>query len=400
MTGGGNTVAASRRIGLRHLLTGPMVIYLFVTGVLALLAWQTVLRLLAEEHSAAAVIVVAAVAGLVAAFWWNGILGGRQRWWPGYLLVQSLLIAALFLTTRIFLRVDISLAESALLCLAGESLGTWGNTRRGFTLAGACLGVALGSVLLFTPPTNWAAPLNQFGLIAGTVIVLVVLLNRADAERLRAEALAAELRASTEQVATLTRQAERQRMARELHDTLAQGLTGITLQLEAARGHLGRDNASRALTIVDQALTSARATLTASRQAIDDLRRNPDDLASEIGTRAARFTRDTGVRSSVEISGETALPPETREHLLRVLDEALANVARHAEAAQVLVRFTDGPAGLSLQVVDDGRGFDPGAVGEGHYGLVGMRERAGLIGGSLTIDSRPGRTALRLEAGR
>lgn len=378
----------------------PLVIYFFVTAVLTVLAWQAVATLLRENHPGVAATVVAAVTGLVAAFWWNGLLGGRQRWWPAYVLGQSVLVVVLFVATRVVAQVDISVAESALLCLAGEALGTWGNTRRGFTLAGAYLAAATAGVLLMTPPAAWAVPLNQFGLIAATVIVLVMLYNRADAERLRAEALAAELRASTEQVATLTRRAERQRMARELHDTLAQGLIGITLQLEAARGHLERDNAPRALAIVDQALTSARGTLASSRRAIDDLRRNPDDLASEIGARAARFTRETGVRTAVEIGGEVALSPETREHLLRVLDEALANVARHAGAGQVVVQFTDGDGGLSLRVTDDGRGFDPDAVGAGHYGLVGMRERAGLLGGSLLVDSRPGRTSVGLEVRR
>ena len=64
------------------------------------------------------------------------------------------------------------------------------------------------------------------------------------------------------------------------------------------------------------------------------------------------------------------------------------------------VRFSDGDAGLDLQVTDDGRGFDPDAVGDGHYGLVGMRERANLLGGSLLVDSHPGRTSVRLEVPR
>ena len=398
--GRSSATAGHRWSHLRRTLAEPLVICLFVTAVLTMLTWQAVAALLQEGRPGVAATVIAAVACMVAGFWWNGLLGGRQRWWPAYVLVQSTLVVVLFVATRIVVGVDISVAESALLCLAGEALGTWGNTRRGFTLAGAYLAAAAAGVLLMTPPVAWAAPLNQFGLIAATVIVLVVLYNRADAERLRAEALAAELRASTEQVATLTRNAERQRMARELHDTLAQGLIGITLQLEAARGHLERDNAARALAIVDQALTSARGTLASSRRAIDDLRRNPDDLASEIGARAARFTRETGVRTAVEISGEVALSPQTREHLLRVLDEALANVARHATAGQVAVRFSDGDAGLDLQVTDDGRGFDPDAVGDGHYGLVGMRERANLLGGSLLVDSHPGRTSVRLEVPR
>lgn len=337
---------------------------------------------------------------LVVAFWANGLLGGRQRWWPGYVAVQSALVGVLVVTTQISTHIDIFLAPSALLCLAGEALGTWGNTKRGFALAGFYLAAAAGVILLATPRSSWVVPLNQFGILAATVIVLVVLSNRADAERLRAQTLAAELRASSEQVAALTRQAERQRMARELHDTLAQGLTGITLQLEAARGHLDRGNDVRALAIVDQALGSARSTLASSRQAIDDLRRNPDDLASEIGSRAARFTRETGIRSTVEIGGEAPLPVETREHLLRVLDEALTNAERHAEAEHVLVQFTDGAGGLSLQVTDDGHGFDPDAERSGHYGLIGMRERAALIGGELIVESRPGRTAVRLEVRR
>lgn len=380
--------------------TGTLAIYLLVSAVLALLAWQTVARLLQQGRPGVATVVAVAAACLVAAFWWNGYRGGRRRAWAGYVVVSSLLVVVLVLATRVVARVDISLAESALLCLAGEALGTWGNTRRGFALAGGYLAAAVVSILWFTPAGAWAVPLNQLGLLATTVIVFVVLYNRADAERLRAEALAAELRASNEQVATLTRHAERQRMARELHDTLAQGLTGLTLQLEATRGHLERGNAPRALTIVEQALTGARATLASSRQAIDDLRRNPDDLASEIGARAARFTRESGVRSTVEIGGEVALGAETREHLLRVLDEALANVARHAGAGHVLVQFTDGDAGPVLQVTDDGGGFDPDAVGVRHYGLVGMRERAALIGGRLLIASRPGSTAVRLEVPR
>lgn len=401
MTNAASTASqASAGVGwgrVRATLTGPLVIYLFVTAVLALLAWQAVSGLLRQGELGPAGAVLVAGAGLVGAFWWNGVLGGRQRWWRGYVAVQSLLVVVLVAATRVVAHVDISMAESALLCLAGEALGTWGNTRRGFGLAGGYLGAAVASLMYFTPPDRWAAPLNQFGLIAATVVVLVVLLNRAEAERLRAEALAAELRASTLQVAALTRRAERQRMARELHDTLAQGLTGITLQLEAARAHLERDNVPRTLAIVDQAVAGARATLASSRQAIDDLRRNPDDLASEIGMRAARFTRDTGIRSSVEIGGEVALPGSTREHLLRILDEALANVAQHADAGQVLVQFSDGGDGLRLQVTDDGRGFAPDAVGSGHYGLLGMRERAGLIGGTLAVESQPGWTVVRLE---
>lgn len=398
--GVGPAEAGHRSARARPGSSGQMVIYLFVTAVLVLLAWQTTAVLWRESHPWVAALVGILTLCIIALFWANGRTGGRQRWWPGYVAAQSALVVALFLLTRVVAPVDISLAESTLLCLAGEALGCWGNTRRGFVLAGSYLTAALVSFVSVTPTSRLAAPLNQFGLIAATVIVLVVLVNRADAERVRSEALAEELRVSNSQVEELTRRGERQRMARELHDTLAQGLTGITLQLEAARDHLERDNPTRALSIVEQALVAARGTLASSREAIDDLRRNPDDLASEMGRRAARFTRDTGVRASVEVTGEGELSPEAREHLLRVLDEALANAARHSGASQVRIEFHDGDGSLSLQVTDDGSGFEPDEVAEGHYGLVGMRERAALLGGTLEIASRPGHTAVRLEVAR
>ncbi|MCB0050769.1 MAG: sensor histidine kinase, partial [Caldilinea sp.] len=197
-------------------------------------------------------------------------------------------------------------------------------------------------------------------------------------------------------------QAERQRMARELHDTLAQGVAGLVLQLEAVKAHLAAGRDERAAAIVDQALGRARSTLAESRAAIDDLRAMSSDVGTALGERAERFTQATGIPCAVEVAAgaDDALPAEASSHVLAVLGEALANVARHAAASQVTVRLAREEGDVVLAVCDDGRGFDPAqAAPAGHYGLLGMHERARLLGGSLTVTSAAGEgTCVRLAA--
>ena len=181
-------------------------------------------------------------------------------------------------------------------------------------------------------------------------------------------------------------------MARELHDTLSQGVAGLVLQLEAVKAHLEAGRGERAVAIIDQSLARARSTLADSRAAIDDLRAVPASLPEALRAKIERFTQATGIpcELSLVLRG-TVPPPQTSDHLLSVLNEALANVTRHAQANQVQVRLEAKNNHLELEICDDGRGFDPEIVtGVGHYGLLGIRERARLVGGSLEIDSRTG----------
>ena len=239
------------------------------------------------------------------------------------------------------------------------------------------------------------------------VVVYVVLYGRQVEARDRAQSLLRELEtANTElaeyadRVEDLTLAAERQRMARELHDTLAQGVAGLILQLEAADSHLSGGRAERAQGIVQQAMARARATLAEARQVIGDLREQPSsspDLASALREETERFTRATGISCELDLRLPDALPDTLCEHTVRVVAEALANVARHAQANHVWVGGVETEEWLEIEVRDDGVGFDPAAITteSGHYGLIGMRERARLAGGTLAIDSVPG-TGTRL----
>jgi NarL family two-component system sensor histidine kinase YdfH len=202
------------------------------------------------------------------------------------------------------------------------------------------------------------------------------------------------------QVEDLTLVNERQRMARALHDTLSQGLAGLVLQLEAIDSHLSRGNTAKGQAITQQAMDRARSTLADARRAIDDLRSGDLaelDLETAVREEADRFTAATGISCDLAISLPTALAEEVRDNALRVVAEALTNVARYAQAQHVVVTIRPLDHTLDVEVRDDGMGFDPAQVGAGHYGLIGLRERARLIGGTLNLESSPGQgTTLRV----
>lgn len=206
----------------------------------------------------------------------------------------------------------------------------------------------------------------------------------------------AQLIASAEQIETLTRANERQRLARELHDTLAQGLAGLVMQIQAANSHLAQQRYSLAQEIMQQTMVAARQTLEAARSAIDDLRTTtlyPETLPETLAEEIRRFTATTGIpceTSGLALLGK--LPAQPGEQALRTICEALTNVAKHARASHVWVGVTEHDGICAIEVQDDGIGFDPAVIATqaGHYGLIGLEERAHLVEGRFAIISAPG----------
>ncbi|MCX6462896.1 MAG: sensor histidine kinase [Pseudonocardiales bacterium] len=187
---------------------------------------------------------------------------------------------------------------------------------------------------------------------------------------------------------------ERARMAREIHDTLAQGLTGIVTQLEAADA---ADAATRRRH-VDVARALARESLTEARRSVHALA--PGRLAGAllpdaITDMAKEWAGTAGVDVHVEVTGEPiALLPDLEVTLYRVAQEALANVGRHASASRAGLTLSYMPDVVVLDVRDDGRGFDPAAVGRpvggAGFGLAAMEQRVRRVSGELTVESAPG----------
>jgi NarL family two-component system sensor histidine kinase YdfH len=200
-------------------------------------------------------------------------------------------------------------------------------------------------------------------------------------------------------VQDLTLTTERQRMARELHDTLAQGLVGLTMQLETIDALLIKQHCEQARTIVRQAMTRSRATITDARAAITDLRMEMStarDILVAIEAEAEHFTMATGIPCACSL--ETKLPGKYHDHLLRMVSESLTNIARHAQASQAWIRGSVERTTITLEIGDNGIGFEPAQVASGRYGLLGLRERARLMHGQLLMSSRPGRgTTVRLD---
>jgi two-component system, NarL family, sensor kinase len=197
----------------------------------------------------------------------------------------------------------------------------------------------------------------------------------------------------------LARVEERTRLARDLHDTLTQGLTAIGLHVEAALATLGSNAANTDVTRaeLERALTVTRANLTEARRSLRDLRASPLDgrpLDEALTALGRQLTADAGVPVHVHSTIRSSLDSNTEETLFRIASEALANVRRHAAARSVDVTLEGTSRDVRLSIVDDGKGFDTRRQGRSPadgFGIGGMRERAALAGGVLTIRSRPGR---------
>ena len=213
---------------------------------------------------------------------------------------------------------------------------------------------------------------------------------------------------------------ERNRLAREIHDTLAQGLSAITLQLETADAFLESallehtlaqgDRAGEgapatvsasdpafggARRAVQRALVLARSNLDEARRSVLDLRAAPLEgrsLAAALGGLAADTTAQAVGKTIVNLStvgGSRPLPVSVEVGLYRIAQEAVANSLRHAGARRVQITLTTTPAYVRLLVEDDGHGFDVDQVASDRFGLAGMNERIGLLGGTLHVRSAP-----------
>lgn len=212
-----------------------------------------------------------------------------------------------------------------------------------------------------------------------------------------------QLRESAETIEVLAVVQERNRLARELHDSVSQSLYGLVLSAEAARRNLAAGKTEAGAEELESMSATARSALAEMRLLIYELRPSEIEehgLQRALETRLATVERRAGLQTSLDYDVTPDVPLRTEIELERIAIEALTNVVRHAEASAVAVSVRQVGDRLVLTVRDDGAGFDP-AVISGGLGMRGMRERAERLEGTLTVesDSASG-TLVRVEAPR
>ncbi len=195
---------------------------------------------------------------------------------------------------------------------------------------------------------------------------------------------------------------ERNRLAREIHDTLAQGLAAISMQLETAEALLESDADSENIQkAIHQALTLTRTNLEEARRSVLDLRAAPlegRDLPEALQALSLKLSEESGILIKFSVTGgNRPLPVRLETGLYRIAQEALTNVIQHAHANHVVVKLVLLPDHVKLIVKDDGRGFEPERIPPKRFGLQGLAERTKLLGGRLIVESNPG-SGTRVEA--
>ncbi len=197
---------------------------------------------------------------------------------------------------------------------------------------------------------------------------------------------------------------ERTRLAQELHDTLEQTMTGIALQLDMVASHFEKNpgNASHHLKLARNLMKQSQVYLRDSVRGLRSRAAEQFNLANALVTSSRQIAGNAGVCVEVETTGEgDSLSEIVEENLLRIGQEAMTNVVKHSDASLVKIDLQFSPQRVVLQIKDDGKGFAPdhcAGPDDGHFGLLGMTERAERMGGHVLITSAPGRgTCLRVE---
>ncbi|EHS55570.1 sensor histidine kinase [Paenibacillus sp. Aloe-11] len=320
--------------------------------------------------------------------------------WFYFIIQGAIIFSSAFLLPKSFPIVLVGLTPA----LIGQSIGVYYQAKK-------VVFVFFGFYLLFCSYMIWSYDSDSSVLFISLLILIAIvvaayanLFYRQVNARIRTQNFLAELELAHQKVEELTLANERQRMARDLHDTLAQGLAGLIMQLEAIDAHLTKGSAQRAHEIVQQSMSQARKALADSRRAIDNLRSKSAsevDFADAIREEAQRFTMATGIQTSLDIKIRASVSRLMIEHGLHIISECLTNVARHSHAKNVWISILDHQGLLSIEIRDDGKGFNTNIIARqtGHYGLIGIHERARLLGGIIEINSTAQEgTTVKIEA--
>jgi len=368
----------------------------------AILLLGLVVSLPRAEGGAGEAILIATLTGAFA-FWYGYVGGVRKVWMRGTVWAAAFLAveAGLWLWLVLLDPIDFGFFVWAGVGMLAHVCAL--NVKWSIVVAAIFGGGLVLQEVLKPGPAD--ASVLVSALVSAVIIGLVSYLffsisSRSEERRLligELEETRAELAAAEREAGTL---AERHRLARDIHDTLAQGFTSIVMLLEAAEAELVDVDAAKARIHIDQARSTARGSLAEARSLVWALR--PDrliesSLVDAVQSLVNQLGEETSTRAELVVTGEPRdLPDVTDECILRVTQEALANARKHADASGVTVTLSYLDDGVMLDVRDDGVGFEPAllsAAGDrlaGGVGLALMLERVDQLGGTRAIESSAG----------
>jgi signal transduction histidine kinase len=302
-----------------------------------------------------------------------------------YVVLAGALILAMF---------ALQPASGVLLCIFYPQLW-WLLPARRAVAATVTMVVAVGVMMGIFVAAGWG--FATISIVIGLVVALVfgLWVSKVLEQSIARARLVAELDATRSELAEVSRQAgvlaERERLARDLHDTLAQGENSVLLLVRAAQSALSREPAdcARHLALAEQAASENLSEIRALVGGLSPVALDGVTLPDAVRRLADRIGAELGIAVLVDVVGpHRDLPASIEVPLFRAAQEALANVRKHAAAGAVRVRLDYRPDQVSVRVTDDGRGFDPGAPCG--FGLTGLRTRLAEAGGLVSVDTAPG----------
>lgn len=330
---------------------------------------------------------------------WNSHRLTQSRSWL-YFLIQGLLI----LTCALLLPEGSPAVLIGLYpILIGQSIGLYYQKRKIMFVFLYCVFMFFYAQIYLGRMPDLLLLVPLFILMLIVVMAYTVLFFQQVHARLRTQTFLRDLENAHRKVEELTLANERQRIARDLHDTLAQGVAGYIMQLEAADEFIAQGNIQRTQEIIQQSMSQARRTLSEARRAIDNLRlksASDVDFCESLTDEIQRFSQATGIHVYPKIQISSRMSRLVIEHSLQIVSESLTNVAKHAQSDKVWVTVTEHNGRMRIEIKDNGIGFNTALIGTktGHYGILGIYERARLIRGQVQIVSLTNGTQITLEA--
>lgn len=312
----------------------------------------------------------------------------KARYWVYFVIQGIIIFGAAFIMQKGYYALFIGMIP----VLISQSIGFYYDTFKVIFIFLFLYAVFCGTVVIIDGANQLAQTIPLLLIVVIAVVAYSSIFFKQVKLRVHTQKILKELELAYDRVEELTLTNERQRMARDLHDTLSQGLAGVIMQLEAVNANLNKSNTARAQEIVKNAMVHARKTLADSRLVIDDLRNEDNleiDFANLIEDEVAKFKSISNSFVNLDINIKSKLYTKVIEYILYIVRECLNNIAKHAKAKNVQIDITEKDRQININVLDDGVGFDVRSLDKvyGHYGILGITERVRAIHGKIKIKS-------------